>query len=175
MKIIEALKNLKTIEKRVQKNCEQLLEYSGWVSTETPAFETEYKQKIEVASLIQANLDLEKEYLRLKTAIETTNLAINVAIGDLTYSISNLVSLKRNMKAGKDFRLKTYKSLDARAAVLRMQQIYTKGFDAANPPKVIVAFKEEDKNSALREWENFLSQIDGKLEVVNAETELQGY
>lgn len=172
MKIIEALKNLKTIEKRIEKNCQQISVYAAWVNVETPAFETEDRQKQEVVSLIQANLDLEKEYLRLKTAIETTNLAVQVSIGDKSYSISNLVTIKRKAK---DFRAKTYLSLDARQAVQRMQSFFQKGIDASNPPRVITAYKEEDKNNAIREWDDFVSAIDGKLEVVNAETELQGY
>lgn len=172
MKIIEALKNLKTIEKRILKNCEDITKYSAWVDIETIAFETEEKQRAEVASLVQSNLDLETEYLRLKTAIETTNLAVSVTIKDRTYSISNLVTLKRKAKG---FRAMTYNALDGRGAVQRMQQIYAKGFDAGNPPKVVAAYKEEDKNKALREWDDFVSAIDGRLEVVNAETELQGY
>jgi uncharacterized protein YcbK (DUF882 family) len=172
MKIIEALKNLKTIEKRIAKNCEDITKYAAWVDIETIPFETEEKQKAEVGSLIQANLDLEIEYLRLKTAIETTNLAVQVTVKDRTYSISNLVTLKRKAK---DFRTKTYLALDGRGAVARMQQIYAKGFDAGNPPKVVAAYKEEDKNKAIRDWADFVDSIDGKLEVVNAETELQGY
>ena len=172
MKIVEALKNLKTIEKRVEKNCQRINQYAAWVSVETPAFETEERQKQEVQSLVQANLDLETEYLRLKTAIESTNLAVSVTINGKTYSISNLVTIKRKVK---EFRTRTYQALQANSAVTRMQQIYAKGFDAGNPPKVVAAFKEEEKNAKVREWEDFVSAIDGKLEVVNAETELQNY
>lgn len=172
MKLIEAMKKLKTIEKRVDKNCAQIMQYAAWVSVETPAFETEERQRQEVQSLIQANLDLEAEYLKLKTAIEVTNLAVGVTIGERTYSISNLVVIKRTAK---DFRARTYASLNGQPAASRLQQVYQKGIDAANPPKVVTAYNEGDKNKALRDWDDFVSAIDGRLEVVNAETELQGY
>lgn len=179
MKLIEALKNTKTIEKRIEKNCELIRQYAAWVSVETPAFETEERQRQEVASLVQANLDLEKEFLRLKVAIETTNLATRVAIGAQEYSIAELNVLRGNRKTGLkgsgQFRLGTYSALSGQLAAQRMQQIFSKGIDAANPPRVITAYAEADKNKALREWDELLSQIDGRLEVVNAETELLGY
>lgn len=173
MKIIEALKNLKTIQKRIEKNCEQIKQYCGYVNSETPAFETEEKQRMEVNSLIQSNLDLEVEYLRLKKAVEQTNLAVIVAIGSRNYTITELISIRRVV--GK-FRLNTYNSLSPVQAMSRLQQVYNKpGWDSTNPPKIVLVFKEEDKNRNIKDWEEFLSSIDGKLEVVNAETDLQGY
>jgi hypothetical protein len=180
MKLVEALKNLKTIEKRVDKNCEQIQQYASAVSTETLPFETEERQRQEVSSLIQANHDLEKEYLKLKTAIEHTNLSTKVHIGERMHTISELITIKGAAK-GKPgigrFRLKTHQALTPAPAMSRMQQLFNKqgGIDAQNPPKVIPFYKEEDKNRQLKDWEEFMSQIDGKLEVVNAETELQHY
>src|ERR1700733_5212291 len=136
MKIIEALKNLKTIQKRIDKNCYQIKEYCAYVSYETPVFETEAKQAAEVDSLIQSNLDLEKEYLRLKKAIEITTLAIVVSIGDRSYTITELISIKRVV--GK-FRLNTYNSLNPMLAVQRMQGIFAKGqVDASHPPRAMM-------------------------------------
>lgn len=169
MKLIEALKNLKTIEKRIHKNAEQIGQYAAYVSVEQPAFETEERQRQEVASLIQANADLEKEYLRLKVAIEVTNLRTTVTINGKTNSISELIAIRRGV--GK-FRERTYQALNASSALQRMQQSYNKGIDAQNPPRVVALYREEDKIKALREWEEFTSAIDGKLEVVNAETDL---
>jgi len=172
MKIIEALKNLKTIQKRMEKNCQDISQYCAYVSTETPAFETEDKQREHVKSLVQANLDLEKEYLRLKKAIELTNLNVTVTIGTRTLTITELMSIRRVMEK---FHKATYQALNANSALQRLNEIYRKGVDGANPARVIALFKEEDKVNSLRDWEEFTSQIDGKLEVVNAETELQGY
>jgi hypothetical protein len=174
MKIIEALKNLKTIQKRMEKNCQQIREYCAYVSVETPVFETQEKQRAEVDALIQSNIDLEVEYLRLKKAIETTNLAVTVTIGTLTHTITELISIKRVV--GK-FRTATYSALTPQLALQRLQQIYnqSKGVDPTNPAKVIVVFEEKMRNQKIREWEDFLAQIDGRLEVVNAETDLQGY
>lgn len=177
MKLIEALKNLKTIEKRVDKNCEQIRQYAAYVSVEQPAFETEERQRQEVQSLVQANLDLEKEYIRLKKSIEHTNLTTKVTIGSKEYTISELITIKGATKgkqgAGR-FRTNTYNALHPQAALQRLQQVFSQrgGVDPTNPAKVIPLYKEEEKNKQLREWDEFLSQIEGKLEVVNAETDL---
>lgn len=174
MKIIEALKNLKTIEKRIEKNCQQIGEYAAYVSVEQPAFETEERQRQEVASLVQGNLDLAKEYLRLKTAIEFTNLNTKVSIGHRENTISELITIRRT--SGK-FVTMTHNSLHAAKAMQKLQQVFSRpgGVDAQNPAKVIPLYSEADKNKALREWDEFFSAIDGKLEVVNAETELLNY
>lgn len=182
MKLIEAMKNLKTIEKRIEKNCTLIREYCALISSETLQFGTEEKQRQEVQSFIQANLDLEKEYLRLKIAIDTTNLNTSVTLKDKSYTIAELVVIKgrktpdgRKLSGIADFRAKTYHSLSGQPAAQRISNVYRAGIDAQNPPKVVLFYDEAEKNKAISDWDEFVSAIDGKLEVVNAETELQGY
>lgn len=173
MKIVEALKNLKTIQKRIQKNCSLISDYAGYLSIETPAFETPEKQRDEIQSLIQSNLDLENEYLRLKLSIEETNLKTMVTIGNFTYPISSLISIKR---VAKEFRSSTYRSLVVDKAQGRLHNTLNRqGYNPQEPVRIIALYDEKVKNTALSEWEEFLSQIDGKLEVVNAETDLVNY
>lgn len=174
MKIIQALKNLKTIEKRIEKNCQAISLYCAYISVEVLPYETEDKQRQEVQSLVQANIDLEKEYLKLKCSIEYTNLITKVKIGEFEYSISELIVLKRGIGKvkGATFRANTYKSLSLLAANQRFNQAASRGVDATNPPRVIPLFQEKYRNEQLTAWENFLAQIDGTLEVVNAETEI---
>jgi hypothetical protein len=68
--ITEGLKKLKLIEKRMQKNCAEIVKYSSLLSNEKPIFETEIKQRDEVNKLIQSNNDLEKEYCKIKSMID---------------------------------------------------------------------------------------------------------
>lgn len=185
MKLIEALKNLKTIEKRVEKNCQMIGEYSAYVNVEAPAFETAERQRTEVSSLVQCNTDLAKEYLKLKTAIEFTNLSTKVSIGHRQHTISELITIRTSRK-GKNgvgtfsynqFLPATYNALNANKAMQKLQQVFSRqgGVNPTDPAKIIMLYDEADKNKALREWEEFYSAIDGKLEVVNAETELLNY
>lgn len=174
MKIIQALKSLKTIEKRIEKNCQAISQYCAYISGEILPYENEDRQRQEVQYLVQANIDLEKEYLKLKCSVEHTNLITKVKIGIFEYSISELIVLKRGIGKikGATFRSNTYKSLSLLLTNQRFNQIASRGVDATNPPRVIPLFQEKYKNEQLTAWENFLDQIDGTLEVINAETEL---
>ena len=174
MKLIEAMKNLKTVAARIAKNSEQIKEYCAYVHPETPQFGDHDKQTQEVAALVQSNLDLTAEYLRLKTAIEHTNLTTKVNIGERTHTISELITIRRVSGV---FVTGTYQSLNQQRAVRRMQEAFNKpgGINVTEPPRVVPVWDEKEKNAKLLDWENFLAAIDGKLEVVNAETELLHY
>ena len=176
MKLIEAIKNLKIIQKRIDKNVGLIRQYASYISSEAPSFTTEAQQRNEVQSLIQANIDLQNEYLRLKKAIERTNLETLVTINGYTYPISDVISIRRIVGR---FQNDTFAALDTTAAMSRMKQVYmgsaAKPVDPANPPRVIALFDEKYKNDSLKSWGEFLEAIDGKMEVVNAETELLGY
>jgi len=80
MKIIEALKELKLIIKKIEKNADNITQYSSLVSTERPVFGSETDQKNEVSSLIQANKDLMVRYIDLKIRIDRTNMETKVTM-----------------------------------------------------------------------------------------------
>jgi hypothetical protein len=151
-------------------------QYAAYVSTEGLFFPTEDAQRAQVQSLIQANLDLEIEYLKLKRAIEHTNLMTVVTINGKTYSISDIISIRRIVG---QFRTASYGALNGQKAMEVMRRAYGgqggKQVEATNPPKVVMLYDEADKNAQLKDWSEFLEAIDGRMEVVNAETELLGY
>ena len=69
MKIIEALKKLKIIDDRMQRNINEIYQYAARVSTELAAFGDDVKQKAEVQSRVQSNKDLFLEYLKLNKSV----------------------------------------------------------------------------------------------------------
>lgn len=169
MKIIEALKDLKTIQKRIASNKENIRKYSGHFTAEQYPFGDIDKQKDEVQSLIQANIDLTKRYLYLKQAIEHTNIVTIVTIGDTPHSISGLLQLK---KFGQHFLVDTFASCDAVFALTKMRNQAGKANDATNPYKVELAYDEKTRNNEILRTQDFLSKIDAQLEIVNATTDL---
>jgi len=114
--ITEGLKKLKLIEKRMQKNCAEIVKYSSLLSNEKPIFETEIKQRDEVNKLIQSNNDLEKEYCKIKSMIDYTNLIVFVQIDNEKRSIHDWLILLR--KTGKSI-ISTYESLTDKEALNR--------------------------------------------------------
>ena len=168
MTIIEGLKKLKLIEKRMQRNCSEITKYSSILSNEKPYFESEDQQRREVDQLIQANNDLEKEYCKIKAMIDYTNLVTMVQIDDENRSIHSWLTLLR--KTGASL-IQTYNSLTSREAEGRKNRF--RDHDS-KPPMVIRLYDENKKRDGQRKWEDLISGkiISGRLEVINATTEL---
>lgn len=171
MKLIEAMKKLKVIEKKVAKNKESIQSYASLPSNEKPIFETEAKQKVEVKALIQANTDLTTEYLKLKNAIDRTNLDTTVEMGGVKYSITDLLVIKRKTA---QLMIGTYNALNDNAANNRM----SRGGYATNDGKSVYTvryFDEVEKNNGLMKWNDLYDNVDSRLEVINATTDVIGF
>jgi len=167
MTIIECMKRLRVIEKRIDSNSGSITQYASMIDSQVPAFETKEKQREEVASRVQANVDLVHEYLRLKRRLELTNLAVRVKVSGKEYSISELIVLRRKLV---DSVILTYSSLNDYTG--KSAQRSAPNIQGQAQPQVIRLYKEEDKQAKLREWSDFKAEIDGRLEVVNATTDL---
>lgn len=170
MTITEGLKRLKLLQKRMDRNCEDIAKYSSLLSNEKPYFDNEQKQREEVQQLIQANIDLEREYCSVKTAIDYTNIMTTVTIDDDTRSIHDWLTVLR--KTGNTL-IRTYKGLNTHEARKRLTRFSTRSGDVT-PPSVIRLYDENDKRNGQRKWEDLTAGkiIEGRLEVVNATTKL---
>jgi hypothetical protein len=169
MTITEGLKRLKLLEKRMARNCGEIERYSSILSNEKPAFDTEEKQKQEVKSLIQANMDLVQEYEKLKASIDYTNLVIKVKIGDQTRTIHGWLTILR--KTGQ-LLIQTYNSLSTRDATSRQPRYRDQ--NTGQSPTVVRLYDENQKRDGQRLWEDLTKgkEVEGRLEVINATTQL---
>lgn len=165
MKLIEALKQLKVVEKRMDSNSIKITKYSSIVSTERPAFENEEVQKTELKALTQANKDLLKIYLILKNKIDKTNLTITVSIDGVEYTINELLVLKRRLIQKM---INTYQALNEEEAYDRFRKFASNDKEA----KIVRLYNEKDKNENLNFWQNLRDNIDSRLEVINATTDV---
>ena len=166
MKLIEAMKRLRVIEKRMESNRVSITEYASKLSTEMPRFQTREAQANEVKSLVQSSNDLCSEYLRLKRAIERTNLETYVELQGERYTIADLLVVKRKMAA---LMVATYRALNDSAAQTRLRS--APKFDGETP-KVEVLYDEKQKLENVRKWQDLADIIDSRLEVINATTDL---
>jgi len=167
MKIIEALKKLKLIEKKMDDNIRKIEQYSSTVSTERPFYGDEKAQQKEVEGLVQANTDLVKEYLATKRLIEKTNLVVTAEFGGQTYSLADLLVLKRRL--GEKL-IQSYNALSTRYADsrIRMAPPEVDGKKA----QVVRLYDENKKNTNLAFLMELMSNIDARLEVINATTDV---
>lgn len=167
MKLIEGMKTLKVIEKRMQHNAERINQYAAIVSTERPIFGTEVEQRKQLESLIQANTDLAKEYLSIKKRVDMTNLKTEITIGKDIFTIGDLLQIQRNV--AKLMRL-TFHALNDRLAEQRLTSMRQQSTEKA--PRVERMYDENRKYEGLQYWQGLEDEIETRLEVINATTEL---
>lgn len=167
MKIIEAMKTLRLIEKKMEGNMQDIERYASMVSTERPYFKDEKEQKEEVERRVQANNDLLKNYLDLKQKIELTNLRVMVAIHGVHYSISALLTLQRKQAQNME---KTFRAMNDSQGQSRLRNSTVSQDGKA--PYVARFYDERKKNEGLRFWQDLSHEISARLEIVNATTDL---
>lgn len=168
MKLIEAMKKQRVIEKRMAENIKSINQYASMPSNERPYFDTEQAQKAKVKELIQSNTDLMREYLWLKRCVEKTNLETTMEMGGREYTLSELLIIKRKMGT---IMLNTFNALNDGSSQLRLAQFRGQASDGKTPT-IARYYQENDKIEGKKEYQDLLDNIESRLEVHNAITEL---
>lgn len=168
MKIVEALKRLRIIEKKIASNCTEVTKYSAIVSSQKPLFESADRQRKEVESITQSSMDLVTEYLRLKRRLDLTNLNVMVTINGDSRTIAEWLIVKRKIA---DLVIAIWNAQNDSSAqtARRDERMYGTSGQSTNIDRF---YSEEEKNNMLRRWHDLKAAIDGRLEVVNATTDL---
>lgn len=169
MKLIEGMKQLRIIEKKMLRNSGDIARYASMLDTERPYFESEDRQREEIKNLEKSNIHLFGRYLKLKQAVEKTNLEVQVKICNKTFTISELLVIKRRLGA---LMLETYNSMHDTSAENKRR--FSK-VSQEKTPGVVRYYSEEEKMGKLREWHELIEEIDSRLEVINATTPLSGF
>lgn len=166
MKIIEAIKQLRLLEKKIARNHEYIEKYSSMISTQVPSFNTVEEQREKVKSLIQETLDFVQRRLDLKEQINYTNIMTNIVIDKKTWSLQNLLDLQRG---NLDSIRETYNSLSDRTAQGTFRNATTVD---GKIPQVVRLYEENFKLTELDKCDNLKTEIESRLEVINAVTDL---
>lgn len=169
MKLIEAMKKLKDLNvkaedlrKKVSLNCADL-------TIETPLYGAD--QKATVDGWIQAHSDLLKEILRLRVAIQRTNLATQVAIQidgkAVTKSIAEWIHRRRDL-AKLDQGM--WATLGDRG--LKESNVQTAPGGNVTEVRIRRYYDPAQRDVKLELYRSEPSVIDATLEVTNAVTDL---
>lgn len=168
--LVEGMKTLRVIEKKMTHNQGDIQRYASQVSTEKPYFETEEKQANEVKKLVQANTDLMSRYLNLKQRVEYTNLMTVVEMDGVKYTISELLIIQRKLAS---MMFSTFNALNDNEGNARLRHTPAPQSGTA-APHVVRFYKEEEKRAGARKWQDLMNNIITRLEVINATTPLLG-
>lgn len=165
MMIIEALNELRTIKRRLLTYRDEIEKYASRLSNEAPYFDSDEEQTHEVMERVGTCETLIYHYLTLRQGIMYTNLQVRVPFQGKTYSLHELLDLRREL--GSLLRA-VYLAMNDRHAETRRSQMRST-LDTAS---TIRLYDERVKNQKLHDWEDFLATIDGRLEIINATTAL---
>ncbi len=181
MTITEALAEIKTIGKRLEKKKQAVLSNIGRDSRLKDPLEggsVEY-----VARERQAIEDLEKRIVAIRTAIQRSNLATNCTVGDNTLTVQEWLNFRREVSekrqlflnslnmAIKQIREKVQRE-GGRVVAANVAALAT--VDGGKPPIEILVHLDEKKLLEEQEGlEKTLGDLDGKLSLLNATTVIE--
>lgn len=167
MELIEALKQIKDLEKKADDLCEKVAKNSAHLNIETPTYADQKKQ---VKQWIQAHTDILKEILRLRIAIQKTNLATDVTIElagkAVTKSIAEWIHRRRDLAIDE---AKMWRGLTDRQL---KEGTMKQSTDQLVEVKIIRCYEPEERDQKISDLESEPTIIDSKLETVNAVTDL---
>ena len=167
MKLIEALKQIKDLSRKADDLKEKMAQNSAYLDFETPKYTDQKKQ---VSEWIQAHSDILKEILRLRIAIQKTNLAVDVVIElggkQITKTIAEWIHRRRDL---------------AKAEATIWHKLTDKGLKEGKFKestgeeriiKIVRCYDQSVKDERIELFTSEPSVIDGRLEITNAVTDL---
>lgn len=165
MKIIEWLKELKLILKKIQSNQQRIGQLSSLLSNEKPlVWNSDKDQAKEVMSLVQSTFDLEVDYLKIKLSIEKTNNATNVTIDWITKTITEWLTTLRQTQS-------IVKQTMSFCSTKRAEQLLAR-LTSKEWIEIIPCFDEKKVTEIFSKYIDTVERISSTLEVINATTDL---
>ena len=167
MKIIEGLKKIKELQRKADDLKQLVKDNCARSSLESDKYEG---QKKKVSEWIQGYSDILKEILRLRIAIQKTNIETNVTIDlggkSVTKSIAEWIHRRRDL-ANRE--LEIWDSLTDRG----IKEGYGNGPSGDTIEiKIVRHYDPEERDKKRDLYQSEPTTIDAKLEVVNAITDL---
>lgn len=167
MKLIEAMKNVKSILRKMEDIRGKVQKYCADLDIQSPTYSD---QRGQIAQWLQSHHDLAIELTVLKKNIQRTNLYsdVTIYIGDkgVTRSIAEWVIRRREIV---DLEVQCWAGLSNRG--LSDVQLRT-GSGDTTPAKVRLYFDAKERDANVELFKSEKESIDKALEIANATTSL---
>ena len=168
MKLIEAMKQIKDLQRKANDLRTKIGQCSADLDIETPLYEDQFGK---VKGWLQAHSDLCREILRLRTAIQKTNLQTDVMvdIGGKTVekTIAEWIHRRRDLAT---LELSAYQQLTDRG--LKETNFMQQSTGEKKEIKIRRHYNPEERDRMVDLFQSEPLMIDARLEVVNAVTDL---
>ncbi len=167
MKIIEGLKMIKDLLRKAEDLRSKIGAHSAYLNFETPLYSD---QKNQVSEWLQSHSDILKEIIRLRVAIQRTNVLTKVTIElgekQVVKSIAEWIHRRRDLA---ELEKNAWQKLTDRNL---KEGTGTNSLSQTVDIKIVRCFDPKERDNKVSIFSSEPSIIDGKLEIVNAVTEL---
>lgn len=177
--ITEALQEIKTIGKRLEKKRTSVGQYLARDSRARDPLAKDGGSEKFITEERQAIADLENRVIAIRTAIQSSNLANSLTVGMKSRTVAEWLTWRREISGAQvtflrsmvtglagvrnDIQKKGGKMVAAAMAV-------NEAFDPNGPPEVLVHIDERKLIDEQEQMETTLGDLDGKLSLFNATT-----
>lgn len=170
--ITEALAEIPTIQKRIQKKREFIKNYLYRQSSIRDPHEKSGGSSILIEAEAQAVVDLENRLVAIRSAIQKSNLETEITIGHLARSVSDWLTWRREIAGGVQSYLRdiTNTLVGIRAEAQRRGASVTDKDTGAFTQDIIVNINEKRLTENIEYMEELLGTLDGQLSLKNATT-----
>jgi hypothetical protein len=168
------LQEIKTIGKRIEKKRQNLGQYVARDARVKDPLEREGGSVEFIKRERQALADLEKRIVAIRTAIQRSNLSTSATVGDITQSVAEWLTWRREISAGAQAFLNQL-GQGIRAIRDKIQKsggnlVVAQSEGDAKPGDVVVHLEEKALLEEQEKFETILGELDGKLSLLNATT-----
>jgi len=173
MKIIEALKKIKDLNRKADDIRSKISQNCADLDAETPAYGTVEAQSKQIAEWLQAHSDLVKEIERLRLCIQKTNLAVEVTVEVedgkyVTKSIAAWIHRRKDLAATE---MAAWRGLTSRALTPKNYKPDPLK-DEVKIANIRKYYDQKNRDRMVEIYTSEPSRIDGSLEITNATTDL---
>lgn len=169
--ITEALAELKTIDKRLEKKADFINRYGMRIAAAKDPFETQGGSSAAIAAELQAVSDLQERKVSIRDAIQTSNQTISLTVNGKTRTVAQWLHWKRDVSGVRQNFLRGLALGIQKAREKFLSQGKTIGKEEVNDPNVIMVHLDElSLQKQIEDLEITLGELDGKLSLINATT-----
>ena len=167
MKIIEALKQIKDLQKKAEDLRSKIKVFCAHQSIETPTYDDQTKQ---ISEWLQSHSDIIKRIMELRTAVQRTNLAVEVTVmldgKTVNHTIAEWIHRRRDLANFEEsaWRKLTDKNLK--------EGFMTNSQGEKVEVKIVRCYDPATRDTKVELYRSEPILIDSQLEITNAVTDL---
>lgn len=172
MKIIEALKKVKDLQRKAEDIRSKIGANCADLDMDVPAYGTTDQQTKQIAEWLQSHSDIVKEIERLRLSIQSTNLMVTVPVEvvdgkTVTKSIAAWIHRRKDLAK---LDALSWSALTNRS--LRPQNYQKEGSVDIHIANIRKYYNQKERDEKIENYTSEPSRIDAALEIANATTEL---